>query len=109
MRPPPRIKPWLTIEKMFQWLQKAPDKASYKRRMAIWLIHTGKLHTPKAAEIIGVSTQTVWLWVRQYNSIGPKGLERKGRGGRRWAFMTQQQEAELLKPLIRKARSASAP
>ena len=109
MRPPSRIKPWLSIEKMFQWLQNAPDESSHKRRLAIWLTHTGKLHANKVAETLGVSTQTVWLWNHQYNTYGPDGLERKGRGGRRWGFMTTQQEAELLKPFIRKARSRHPP
>ncbi|MFC1738767.1 transposase [Planctomycetota bacterium] len=109
MRPSAYIKPWLSIEKMFQWLQKASDESSYKRRLAIWLTYTGKLHAPKVAELLGISTQAVWLWIRQYNTSGPDGLERKGRGGRRWDFMTPQQEAKLLKPLISKARSGVAP
>ena len=109
MQPPAYIKPWLSIEKMFQWLQGASDESSYKRRLAIWLTHTGKLHAPKVAELLGVSTQAVWLWIRQYNTAGPEGLERKGRGGRRWGFLTSQQEAELLKPLISQARLGDTP
>jgi len=109
MRPPADIKPYLSVEKMFRWLQNAPDQASYKRRMAIWLTFTGRLHAPKIAEVLGVSSQAVWLWIRQYNTKGPTGLNRKGRGGRRWAFLTLRQEAELLKPLLQKAKSASAP
>lgn len=109
MRPPAKIKPYLSVEKMFKWLQNAPDQASYKRRMAIWLTFTGKLHAPTIAEILGVSTQAVWLWIRQYNTKGPLGLYRKGRGGRRWAFLKLQEEAELIKPLLRKAKSGSAP
>ena len=107
MRPPARIKSWLSIEKMFQWLQSAPDEPAYKRRLAIWLTYTGKLHANKVAKVLGVSTQAVWLWIRQYNDSGPSGLKRNGRGGRRWGFMTLQQEAELLRPFIRKARSGS--
>ncbi len=104
-----RIKPWLSVERMFQWLQTATDQLSYKKRMAIWLTHTGRLSTPKVAEILSVSAQAVWLWIRQFNALGPKGLQRKGRGGRRWGFMTLQQEADLLKPLIRRARTAATP
>jgi transposase len=103
------IKPWLSVEKMFKWLQKAPDQGSYQRRMAVWLSFTGKLDAVKIAETLGVSTQAVWLWIRQYNDNGPAGLNRKGRGGRRWSFLTVQQEAELLKPLLRKAKSGSIP
>ena len=109
MRQPAAIKPWLSIEKMFQWIQEAPDESSYKRRMAVWLTLKERLHANKVAENLGVSTQAVWLWIRQYNTHGPDGLKRKGRGGRRWAFLTRKQEAELLKPLIQQARSGRPP
>ena len=55
MRPPATIRDWLSIDRMFQWLQEAPDEASHRRRMAIWLTHTGRLHAAKVAEILGVS------------------------------------------------------
>ena len=105
MRPSALIKNWLSIEQMFQWLQDAPDKAAYKRRKAVWLTHTEKLHAGKVAEILGVSMQAVWLWVRQYNKFGPVGLERDGRGGRRWGFLSLEEETELLSPIIQAARS----
>jgi len=108
MRPPAQIKPWLSIEKMFQWLQGSPDGPSYNRRMAIWLTCTGRLHAHKVAEILGVSTQAVWLWIRQYNTKGPSGLERVGRGGRRWGLMRRGREAEMLKPFLQKARAGRA-
>lgn len=109
MRPPAQITSWLSLDKMFRWLQAAPDEASHKRRMAIWLTHTGKLHAHKVAEALGVSTQAVWLWIRQYNRKGPDGLDRKGRGGRRWGFMTPEQEVSLLRPLIQRARAGHPP
>lgn len=109
MRPPTKIKPHLPIDKMFQWLRSAPDEASYKRRMALWLTHTGNLHTPKVAQILGVSPQAVAAWIRQYNNLGPVGLERTGRGGRRRALMTPQQEAQILAPFIKLAKSGRTP
>ncbi len=109
MRQPAQIKDWLSIEKMFQWLQGAPDESSYKRRMAIWLTYTGKLHANKVAEILDVSLHAVRLWISQYNTKGPSGLDRKGRGGRRWSYLTASVEAELLKPFIRKVRAGENP
>ncbi len=105
MRPPATIKDWLSITKMFQWVQNAPDESVYKCRMAIWLTHTGKLHAGKVAGILGVSKQAVWLWIRQYNEIGPSGLERPGRGGRRWGLLSLQEERKLLTPILRQTRS----
>jgi len=105
MRPPATIKDWLSLDEMFQWVQTAPNKSVSKSRMAIWLTHTGKIHAEKVASILGVSKQAVWLWIRQYNARGPLGLERHGRGGRRWGFLSRSEERELLTPLIRRARS----
>ena len=104
MRPPAKIKPWLSTEKMIQWVQDAGDEGAFKRRKVIWLTHTKKLHAGKVAVMLGVSVQAVWLWIRQYNAKGPKGLQRKGRGGRRWGFMNLGEESQLLKPFIRQAR-----
>jgi len=104
-----RIKPFLSVEKMFKWLQAAEDLAAHKRRMAIWLTFTGDLSANRIADILGVSAQSVWLWIRQYNAFGPAGLDRIGRGGRRWAFLTTEQEIALLKPLLKRARSGSVP
>ena len=108
MRPPARIKSWQSIEQMFQWLQAASEQSAHKRRMAIWLTHTGRLHANKVAQILGVSTQSVRLWIDQYNRLGPDGLDRRGRGGRRWGFMTLQQETDLLKPFIQKAQQGQS-
>ena len=109
MRPPAKIKPHLPIDKMFLWLRNAPDEASYKRRMALWLTHTGNLHAPKVAQILAVSAKAVAAWIRQYNKFGPDGLERSGRGGRRHALMTPQQEAQILAPFIKMAKSGRIP
>jgi len=105
MRPPATIKDWLSIEKMFQWVQDSPDQSSHKCRMSIWLTHTGRLHADKVADILGVSKQAVWLWIRQYNEKGPSGLDRLGRGGRRWGILSPEEERQWLAPLIREARS----
>jgi transposase len=109
MRPPAQIKDWLGIDQMFRWLQEATNEASHKRRMAIWLTYTGKLHAHKVADVLGISTQAVWLWIRQYNQAGPTGLVRNGRGGRRRSAMSLKQEIGLLAPLIQKARAGHPP
>ncbi len=105
MRPPATIKEWQSLDKMFHWVQIAPDESTSKCRMAIWLTHTGRMHASKVATILGVSKQAVWLWIRQYNQHGPSGLERHGRGGRRWGLLSPQEEKALLMPLLRRRRS----
>ncbi len=109
MRPPAKIKDWLTTEQMQQWLDDAPDAESRNRRMAIWLTYAERLHAPMVADRLGVSVQAVWLWIRQYNEHGPDGLLRQGRGGRRRATMTPDQETQVLAPFIAEAHAGRAP
>ncbi len=105
MRRPAKIEEWLTAEQMSDWLKSAPDESAGKRRMAIWLIFSKHLHAGGVAEQVGVSVQSVWLWTKQYNQKGPQGLERKGRGGRRWALLSKEREARILEPFFRRIRS----
>lgn len=96
MRPPATISPWLSAEELAVWVQEAPDKHAYQRRLAIWLTQVGPFHAAKIAELLQLSTPTIWAWVRQYNREGPEGLSRRGRGGRRWSFLSWEEELALL-------------
>ncbi len=78
------------------WVKDAPDKSAYQRRLAIWLTHAGPFPAHRVADLLAVSTQAVWKWVAEYNSLGPTGLDRKGRGGRRWGLMTLEEEYAFL-------------
>src|SRR5258708_27517575 len=87
MRPPAEIALWLSTEDMQAWVREAPDKASYQRRLAIWLTHVERLSAHRVAQSLCVSTPAVWRWVQQYNHQGPEGLHRAARGGRPWAVL----------------------
>ena len=91
MRSAANIKAWQSKAEMLAWVQAASDKPAYCRRTAIWLTCTAKLHAHKVADMLGVSKQAVWLWIRQYNEKGPKGLDRKGRGGPRKVVLSDKQ------------------
>ena len=97
MRLPARIEPWLSTEDLQVWVREAPDKGSYQRRLTIWLTGVCRLAAHRVAESLCVSKQAVWLWITQYNQQGPEGLRRTGRGGRRWAWLTWEQEEQFLK------------
>lgn len=105
MRPPTTIRSWMPLGKMKRWASDAPDEGTHKRRLAVLLTHTRKLHAREVADQLGVSVQAVWLWNSQYNKKGPRGLDRKGRGGRRRMLMTPCQEKAVLRPFIRLART----
>jgi len=78
------------------WVRSSRTADEYRRRVAVWLIHFEKWSAHEIGEMIGVSVQAVWLWVGQYNKQGPEGLLRTGRGGRRWAFLTEEEERKFL-------------
>ena len=79
------------------WVREAPDKRSYQKRLAIWLTHLGEFAARQIADWLCVSKQGVWLWIGQYNRQGPEGLERQGRGGRRWAYLSVEEEEAFLR------------
>ena len=103
MRRPAQIKPWLSTEELAVWVQEGLDREAYRRRLAIWLTHIGPFHAHQVATMLQVSKQAVWLWVGQYNRDGPQGLQRKGRGGRRWSYLSWAEERRLLRTLKERA------
>lgn len=96
MRRPASIRPWLSKQGLQAWVRKAHDREEYQKRLAVWLTHMGPFPAHRVATLLGVSKQAVWLWVSQYNHQGPKGLQRRGRGGRRRAYLTLAQEKAFL-------------
>ena len=96
MRRPSSLSPWFTVEQLVAWVKEAPDKSAYQRRLAIWLTHVGPFAAHRVADLLADSTQAVWKWVSEYNTLGPSGLDRKGRGGRRWGLMSLDEERTFL-------------
>ena len=95
MRPPAQIAPWLSEEELAIWVREAPSKDAYQKRLTIWFTHL-RHSAADVADLLQISKPAVWLWVGQYNRIGPQGLSRKGRGGRRWSFLSWEDEERLL-------------
>jgi transposase len=104
MRRPAQIAAWLSEEELLGWLREAPDRPTYQRRLAIWLTWIKPLHAEEVAQLLGVSKQAVWLWIGQYNKQGPAGLERPGRGGRRWSLLEWEEEKRVLGRLEKRAQ-----
>lgn len=99
MKMPAHISPWLSDEELATWVREAPTMDAYKKRLAIWLTRRGPFHAHKVSELLQVSKQAVWLWIKQYNQGGPDSLDRKGRGGRRRAYLSLEQERALVERL----------
>jgi transposase len=109
MRRPALIHPRLSEKELKAWVREARSREEYQRRVAIWMTLTGPFPAHRVASLLVVSKQAVWLWVGQYNHLGPDGLQRRGRGGRRRAYLSLPQETALLRSLQRDARRGEAP
>lgn len=99
MKMPAQISPWLNDEQLSDWVREAPSLDAYKKRLAIWLTRKGPFHAHRVSELLQVSKQAVWLWIKQYNQGGPESLDRKGRGGRRRAYLSLDEERALVEKL----------
>ena len=109
MRRPALIHQWLSRERLQAWVKKARSREEYQKRLAIWMTLTGRFPAHRVASLLVVSKQAVWLWVSQYNRLGPDGLQRRGRGGRHRAYLSLTQEAALLDSLQKRAQRGDAP
>jgi len=109
MRRPALIHPWQSEKRLEAWVRQARSREEYQRRLAIWMTLTGPFPAHRVASLLVVSKQAVWLWVSQYNRQGPEGLQRRGRGGRRRAYLSLPQETALLRSLQRDAQRGEAP
>ena len=107
MRPPATVEPWFSTEELPVWVRETPEKGSYQRRLAVWLTRIGQLPAPQIAEWLRVSKQAIWLWIGQYNHQGPEGLERQGRGGCRWAYLSLEEEEVFLQRFQRQSQRGS--
>jgi len=99
----PRLHPWLSTEGLLNWVHESPSVSDHQRRLAVWLTHIGPFPAYRVAELLGVSKQAVWSWVGGYNRTGPGAFGVSGRGGRRWSFLSLEEEAHLLNSLREKA------
>jgi transposase len=104
MRKPAWIKEWLNEADLGQWTREAKSAEELRRRLSVWLTYLGYA-AHEVAYWLQVSKQAVWLWIGQYNRRGPGGLEREGRGGRRWGFLSLEKEEEILHGLEQRAQN----
>jgi transposase len=101
MRAPAKIKPWLSLPQLTEWVcAAAADASLLRKRLVVWLMALQPRHARQVAALLGVSVVSVWRWVRRYNRGGPQALGPSRRGGRhRGHFDNRAQEASALAAL----------
>lgn len=93
----------LSIEELERHARQAETRASFQRFQALYLIQAHQLSAPAVAEALQVSATAIRQWVYLYNHEGLEGITLKGRGGRRRAYVTLEEEAALLEQLQARA------
>lgn len=92
---------WMSRDEVRDWVTTAESKGEYQRRLVIWIVTDHPMPAAEVARILGISKQAVWKWISEYNRMGPRGLDRPGRGGRRRALFTLAAEQSLVESLRR--------
>jgi transposase len=76
-------------------------------RVQKWLVIHNLLVAPRPLREIalhlGLGWQTVRNLVSQYNRLGPEAIEGPGKGGRRRAYMSVEEEVQFLAPFFERA------
>ena len=95
MRRPQPMPPG-AIRELSRLLQSAPTQADYQRALCLWL--RAALHLPAAqgATALGWHIGSVYNLQSRYLHDGSSALVGVGRGGRRQALLTEEQETQLL-------------
>jgi transposase len=94
----------IAVEEVKERMNNDPDPLYRKR----WLIIYNALVDPREAKDIakhtGVSVKTVHKLISTYNRLGIAAVETSGKGGRRNAYLTFEEEKELLLPFFEFAK-----
>jgi len=92
-------------ERLKLLLSKTETKADFQRVQCIWLRATLNLPSAATAIAVGWSQSTVKIIQSRYLREGEKVLLGKGRGGKRYSNLTEQEEDDLLSSFLEKARA----
>ena len=98
-----RAAPHLAVEEVKERMIHDP-RPLYRQR---WLIIYNALVDPREAKEIakdtGVSVATVHHLIPRYNALGVAAVETPGKGGRQSAYLTWEEEQQLLAPFFERA------
>ncbi len=87
----------LTEKELKQKLKKEKNFEQFRRWQCIYLIKSNPgIKSEAVASILGCTKYLIYYIVETYNSTGVKGIKIKGRGGRRTAYLTLEEEKKLL-------------
>jgi transposase len=92
-------------ERLKHLLSKTETKADFQRVQCIWLRAALGLPSAATAKAVGWSQSTVKIIQSRYLRQGESVLLGKGRGGKRYSNLAEQEEDDLLSSFLEKAKS----
>src|SRR5919206_1259564 len=95
MRRPQPLPPG-AIRELSRLLQSVPSPADYQRALCLWLRAALPLPAAQGATALGWPVGSVYNLQSRYLHEGSATLVGVGRGGRRQALLSEEQEAQLL-------------
>jgi len=102
---PPTVLNEVQKERLKSLLSATETKANFQRVQCLWLRAALNLSSADTAIAVGWSQSTVKIIQSRYLRDGEKVLLGKGRGGRRYSNLTEQEEDVLLSSFLEKART----
>jgi transposase len=79
------------------------DKTEHTKFRAMHLYKVEKMSAGEVAKMVGTTIGNIYQWAYKYKKFGIDGLSNKSRGGRRWSYMSLEEEKALLEQLTPEA------
>lgn len=94
----------LKPEELKRRMLESEGREQFQRWQVIYILSVKGFRADETAQLVGVAKGTVYQWVHLYNRRGPEALELQGRGGRRKALLSLEEERVVLEELAGKAK-----
>lgn len=95
--------PHMSEEEIRERLKATKDRNQAQKLLVILHATVDPVPAKEIARHVGVSKDTVYVWMSKYNRFGFEALLGPGKGGRRRENMTKEQEVAFLKPFVERA------
>jgi transposase len=91
-----KAKPHLSSEEVMERIKNTRGFREVQKLLVVWNAIVDPRSASDIARHTGLAEQTVHNFIAEYNRKGPKVFDKPGRGGRRNAYLTLDEEKELL-------------
>lgn len=82
-----------------QHMEKTKNRREYMKTRAVYLCKIKKMKAKDVALAVGTSVEMVYRFNARYKKLGISGLINAPRGGRKWSFMSIEEEKQLLESI----------